>query len=82
MNVGTQFNTLPLAEKAVITWGGEYINSVKFSSGCVMLYLVENKYFVEVFYNSEKKKIIGISAAEQDRLFLYMEELDIEQLVN
>jgi hypothetical protein len=76
------FDVLPLEDQARITWRGEFINSIKLQKGCVMLYLVENDFFVEVFYNKEKKEIIGISTAKDERLPIYADDVSLDGLLN
>jgi hypothetical protein len=76
------FNVLPLEDQAAITWKGEFINSIKLQKGCVMLYLVENSYYVEVFYHKEKKEILGITVANEERLPIYAEDVNISRLFN
>jgi hypothetical protein len=82
MSRKTVFNVLPLEDQAAMAWNGEFISSIKLQKGCVMLYLVENDFFVEVFYHQEKKEIIGITLAKEERLPAYAEKVNIDSLLN
>ncbi|HEX8517509.1 MAG TPA: hypothetical protein VF868_15030 [Bacteroidia bacterium] len=75
-----KFEVLTMDEQVDITWQGEFISSIKVKNYCLLLYLVEDSYFVEVFYNSHKKEIISIKLLDESRLPLYADDISLEDL--
>jgi hypothetical protein len=71
---------LTIDDQVNITWQGEFISSIKLKNHCLMLYLAESDYFVEVFYNASKKEIISIKLADDERLALYADKVDLKDL--
>jgi hypothetical protein len=80
MNKREKFEVLTMDEQVDITWKGEYISSIKVKNYCLLLYLVEDAYYVEVFYNSGKKEIISIKLLDESRLALYADDICLEDL--
>lgn len=76
------FEVLTIDEQVNITWQGEFISSIKLKNYCLMLYLVEDSYFVEVYYDARKKEILSIKLAEESRLALYADGISLEKLFN
>jgi hypothetical protein len=75
-----KFEVLTMDEQVDITWKGEYISCIKVKNYCLLLYLVEDSYYVEVFYNSSKKEIISIKLLDESRLPLYADDICLEEL--
>lgn len=80
MNKREKFEVLTMDEQVDITWKGEFISSIKVKNYCLLLYLVEDSYYVEVFYNSAKKEIISIKLLDESRLPLYADDISLEEL--
>lgn len=80
MDKRSKFEVLTMDQQVDITWKGEYISSIKVKNYCLMLYLVEDSYYVEVFYNSSKKEIISIKLLDETRLPLYADDICLEEL--
>lgn len=80
MNRKEKFEVLTMDEQVDMTWKGEFMSSIKVKNYCLLLYLVEDSYFVEVFYNSNKKEIISIKLLDESRLPLYADDINLEDL--
>lgn len=80
MDKKQKFEVLTMDDQVEITWKGEFISSIKLKYYCLMLYLVEGDYFVEVFYNANKKEIISIKLADEKRLPLYADRVSLQDL--
>jgi hypothetical protein len=80
MDKRQNFEVLTMDDQVEITWKGEFISSLKLKNYCLMLYLVECDYFVEVFYNANKKAIISIKLADEKRLPLYADNVSLQDL--
>jgi hypothetical protein len=74
------FEVLTMDEQVNLTWQGEFISSLKLKNYCLMLYLVEDSYFVEVYYDARKKEILSLKLANQDRLALYADKVSLAEL--
>jgi ABC-type uncharacterized transport system substrate-binding protein len=74
------FEVLTMDEQVNITWRGEFISSIKLKNYCLMLYLVEESYFVEVFYDARKKEIMSLKLADDSRMQLYADKIDLQKL--
>jgi ABC-type uncharacterized transport system substrate-binding protein len=74
------FEVLTMDEQVNKTWQGEFISSIKLKNYCLMLYLVDDSYFVEVCYDARKKEIMSIKLADEGRIELYVENVDLRKL--
>jgi hypothetical protein len=80
MDKKQHFEVLTMDEQVNITWRGEFVSSLKLKNYCLMLYLVEESYFVEVFYDAKKKDIMSIKLADDSRLELYADKVSLADL--
>jgi len=80
MDKKKNFEIMTMDEQIDITWKGEFISSIKLKNYCLMLYLVEEAYYVEVFYDAKKKEILFITLAEGNRLALYSDNIKLDDL--
>jgi hypothetical protein len=80
MNKKRHFEVLTMDEQVNLTWRGEFVSSIKLKEHCLMLYLVEDSYFVEVFYDAKKKDIMSIKLADDKRMGLYAERVSLKDL--
>lgn len=80
MNKKERFEVLTMDEQVDMTWKGEFVSSIKVKNYCLLLYLIEQSYYVEVFYNSHKKEIISIQLLDESRLPLYADDIRLEDL--
>jgi len=74
------FEVMTMDEQVNLTWRGEFVSSLKLKNYCLMLYLVEDSYFVEVFYDSKKKDIMSIKLADDSRMELYADQVSLADL--
>jgi hypothetical protein len=73
MRENTDFNRLPIDERAAIVWrSGSFVDAVLYYDQTVSLYSV-NTDFVEVWTDPRNNRITKISTAQEDQLkkFLY-----------
>lgn len=80
MDKRKHFEVLTMDEQVNLTWRGDFVSSIKLKNYCLMLYLVEDSYFVEVFYDAKKKDIMSIKLADDSRMGLYAEKVSLKDL--
>ena len=66
-----KFELLELDEKLKLAFSGQFISSIDFDNRIASLYLLENKYYAEVFSFERTKEIDFICLALEERLGNY-----------
>lgn len=74
-----EFEFLELDDKLKLIFSGQFISSIDLDNRMLSLYLLEKKYYVEVYSKIGSKEIDFVCLASNERLPLY---INLDKLMN